>query len=79
MKTRGSLKYFVSYCLWKRFFYSNLFQTPPNLISLTILTILVTLKPKAYYFRLKLEELINKNVLKLALLGNSFSNLFLQL
>ena len=78
MKTRGSLKYFVSYCLWKRFFYSNLFQTPPNLISLTILTILVTLKSKAYYFRLKLEELIHKNVLKLALLGNSFSNLFLQ-
>ena len=76
MKTRGSLKYFVSYCLWKRFFYSNLFQTPPNLISLTILTILVTLKPKAYYFSLKLEKLSGKNVLKFALLGNFISNLF---
>ena len=35
-----SLKYFVTYCLWKPFFDSNLFQTPSNLISLTILVTL---------------------------------------
>ena len=42
MKTRVSLKYFVSDCIWNAFFDSNLPQTPSNLISLTIL---VTLRP----------------------------------
>ena len=42
MKTRASLRYFVSYCLWKSFFDSSLPQTPSNLISLTFS---VTLRP----------------------------------
>ena len=37
MKTRVSLRYFVSCCLWKRFFYSNSPKTPSNLVSLTFL------------------------------------------
>ena len=40
MKTRASLKYFVSYCLWKLIFDSKLPQTPSNLIALTFLLIL---------------------------------------
>ena len=36
MKTKVSLKCFVSYCLWKRFFDLNSFQIPSNVISLTI-------------------------------------------
>ena len=32
MKTRVSLRYFVTDCLWKPFFDSNLPQTPSNLI-----------------------------------------------
>ena len=35
IKTRISLKYFVSYCLWKHFFYSNSPQIPLNLFFLT--------------------------------------------
>ena len=42
MKTRVSLKYFVSYCLFKLFFDSNAPQTLSNLISLTFL---VPLRP----------------------------------
>ena len=71
MKTRVSLKYFVSYCLWKPFD-SNSPETPSNLISLTIL---VTLRPFTL-FNLKLEQLSCKKVLKFALLGNYFSDLF---
>ena len=48
MKTRVSLKYFVTGCLWKPFFGSNLLQTPLILISLAIS---VTLMP------FKLEQL----------------------
>ena len=40
------------------------------------MTILVTLKSKAYYFSQKLGKLRGENVLKFALLGNFFSNLF---
>ena len=36
MKTRVSLKYFVSYCLWKVFLDFNSPQTPLNLISLKL-------------------------------------------
>ena len=42
MKTRVSLKYFVSFCLRKLFFDSNWPQIPSNLIALTFL---VTLRP----------------------------------
>ena len=42
MKTRVTLKYFVSHILWKHFSGSNLPQTPSNLISLKIL---VALRP----------------------------------
>ena len=42
MKTRAFLEYFVSDCLCKHFFASNLPQAYSNLLSLTIL---VTLKP----------------------------------
>ena len=42
MKTRVSLKYFVSYCLWKRLVDSSSLQTPSNLIALTFL---VTTRP----------------------------------
>ena len=71
MKTRASLKYFVSYCLWKHFFDSTSPHTPSNLISLTIL---VTLRP--FTFNQKLEQLSSEKVLKFALLGNCFSELF---
>ena len=46
METRVSLRYFVSYCLCKHSFDSNLLQTSSNLISLTIL---VTLKLSALF------------------------------
>ena len=42
MKTKVSLRYFTSYCLWKPFPDSNSPQIPSNLISLTFL---VTLRP----------------------------------
>ena len=42
IKTRVSLKYFMSYRLWKHFFDSNLPQAPSNLISLMLL---ITLRP----------------------------------
>ena len=42
MKTRASLKYFVSYCLWKHFFDINLPQTPLIFASWNCL---VTLRP----------------------------------
>ena len=37
MKTKVSLKYFVSYCLWKLFLILTRPQTPSNFISLTFL------------------------------------------
>ena len=37
MKTKVSLKYFVSYCLWKLFLILTRRQTPSNFISLTFL------------------------------------------
>ena len=43
VKTRVSLKYFVSDCLWKPVFDSNTPQTPSSLISLTILVTLGSL------------------------------------
>ena len=73
MKTRVSLKYPVNDCLWKHFFVSNLPQTPLNLISLNIL---VTLKGLSHSFNLKLEQSSGKNVLKFALLGKCFFDLF---
>ena len=39
MKNRVSLKYFVSYYLWKLFFDFNLAHTPSNLSALTFLVI----------------------------------------
>ena len=36
MKTRVSLKYFVTGCLWKPYFDFKLTQTPSNLVSLAI-------------------------------------------
>ena len=67
MKNRVSLKYFVSYCLGKHFFDSNLPQTPSNLIALTFLVAL-----RAFtLFNLKLQQLSPK----IALLGNFFSDL----
>ena len=46
MKTRVSLKYFATDCLWKPFTDSNLLQTPSNLISFTVL---VTLRPSTFF------------------------------
>ena len=49
MKTRVSLKYFVSYCLLETFFDSKSPQTPSNFISLTFLvtvTSFTLFKPK---------------------------------
>ena len=43
MKTRVSLKYIVSYSLWKHFFDSNLLQTPSNVISFNFLVTLLSL------------------------------------
>ena len=37
MKTKVSLKYFVSYCLWKLFLILNRPHTPSNFISFTFL------------------------------------------
>ena len=72
MKTRVSLKYFVSYSVCKLFCDSNSLQTPSNIISLTFLVTVRILT----LFNLKLEQLSGKKVVKLALLGNYFSNLF---
>ena len=66
MKTRVSLKYFLSDPLWKQFLASNSPQIPSNLISLTIL---VTL-------RKKIERLNCRKVLKFALFDNCFSDIF---
>ena len=43
METRVSLKYFLSYCLLKHFFDSNLAQAPSNLTSLKLLVTLMLL------------------------------------
>ena len=68
MKTRVSLKYFATDCLWKPFIDSNLHQTPSNLISLTIL---VTVRPSTFfqficfyfiYIWLKITHLHKKNI-----------------
>ena len=69
METSYSVRYFVSYCLCKHFFDSNSPQTPSNVISLTIL---LTLSPFTLF------EPKSKLVLKVALLGNWFSELFTQ-
>ena len=53
MKTRVNLKYFVNDCVRKQFFAPTFPQTPPNLISLTIL---VTLRPFTQ-FKLKMTAI----------------------
>ena len=66
MKTRVSLKYFVSYCLWK---------LAPDLFKLNFFDIFGN--SKAFHtFNLKLEQLSGKKVLKFPLLVNCFSDLF---
>ena len=72
MKTRVSVKYFVNDCLWKQFFASNLPQTPPNLIYLTIF---VTPRPFAEFWP-KTKAIKFKKILKFFLLANCFSDLF---
>ena len=72
MKTRASLKYFVSYCLWKLIFDSKLSQTPSNLIALRFLIIL---RPFTLLY-VKIRQLSGQKVLKFAFLINCFSNLF---
>ena len=67
MKTGVSLKYFVSYFLWKHFFGCNSSQNPSNLISLTFL---VTLMPFTS-FKINLEQF--------TLVGDCFSSLFTEL
>ena len=69
MKTRVSLKFFVSYCLRKLCFDSNLPQAPSNLIFLTFLVALRT-------FALFEPKISGKKVLKFVLLGNCFPDLF---
>ena len=71
MKTRVSLKYFVSYCLWKALFDCNSPQTSLNLISLTLLKI----EGLSQSFNLNLEQLSSKKVLKFDLLYNYFFDL----
>ena len=73
MKTRVSLKYFVNDCFRKQFFASNSPQTPSNVISSKILGTICCL---SHIFNLKLEQLSCEKVLKFALFGNYFSDLF---
>ena len=71
MKTRVSLKYFVNDCLWKKFFASNLSQTPSNLIFDNFGNSKVL-----HSFNLKIEQLSCKKVLKFVPRGNWFSGIF---
>ena len=76
MKTRVSLKYFVTDCLWKPFLNSNLSKTPSNFqISLIIL---VTPRPFTL-FQPKIRLIKLQNMLKFALLCDCCSNLFTEL
>ena len=72
MKTRASLKCFLNDCLWKQIFASNSTQISSDLLSLGIL---VTPMPLTE-FHLKFEELSAQKMLKFALLGNCFSDVF---
>ena len=73
MKTRVSLKHFLNDCLWKQFFAFNLPQTPSNLI---LLTILVTLSSFTK-FELKIRVIKLQKVQQFALIGNCFSDPFI--
>ena len=56
MKTKVNVKYFVTDCLWKHFFDSNLPQTPSNLISLIVLITIshfVLFQPKVRAIKLQ--------------------------
>ena len=56
MKTRIRFRYFVTDYLWKLFLDSNSTQTPPNLVSLTILETLrpfTLFKPKTRAIKLQ--------------------------
>ena len=53
MKTRVTLRYFASYCLWKLVFDSNSAQTTANLICLTFLGT----QSLFALFRLKIREI----------------------
>ena len=57
MKTKVSLKYFVSYCLWKPFFDSKSLQTLSNLFFLTFFG---NSKGFRTVFNVKLEQLSGK-------------------
>ena len=59
-------------CFWKQTFAFNSPQTPLNLI---LLTILVTLQ-LSDYFKLKIEQLSSKKLLKFDLNGKCFSDVF---
>ena len=71
MKTRVSLKYFVSYFVCKLFFDSNTQQIPSNLVAL-VFSVTLGL---CHWVNLKLEQLSEKKFLNVALLGNCFSHL----
>ena len=71
MKTRVSVRFFVTDCLWKPFFDSDLLQTSSNLISLTIL---VTLRLFTL-FNLMVEQLSCKKGQKFVLLYKCLSDL----
>ena len=71
MKPGVSLNDPMSYCLWIPLFFSNSPQNPSNLISLTFLVAV-----SSHCLDLKLEQLSGSKVLKFALLGNCFSDLF---
>ena len=77
MKTRVCLRYFVNEndCLWKQFLASNLPQIPSNLICLTNF---VNLRPW-YSLNLKLEQVICTKKLKMGLLDNYISDLFIEI
>ena len=75
MKTRVSLRYFLSSCPWKTFFDSDSPQTTSSLISLTFLVTLTPLNPleiKIVNPNLKAEQLPDKKLYNFLYLVTAF-------
>ena len=73
MKAGVSLKYFVNDCLWKHFL---CFLLAPDIFKLIFFDNFGNSKAFHTVLIIKLEQLSRKNMLKFALLGNCFSDLF---
>ena len=76
MKTRVSLKYMVSYCLWKHFCDSNSPRIPPGSFKPNFLEMFGISKAFYTVFDLKLKKLSCEKLLNFALIGGCFSDLF---